>query len=109
MQIGVLNELFAIIFHHVENVVHIGIQFPDFKTVTGMEGQSNHAVDGGKINVDAAVVISDIGGVQLLKLATSTMTIQVSLGVSIGAPDGGQAGGLGGRCIIEVAVVGGHG
>ena len=70
-----------------------------------MHGQCDHALDLGKIQLDAAIVIGNIGGLQLFISIGTAMACEVFLGHAIGLPDTGPAGGLGGHTVNAVAAV----
>ena len=73
-----------------------------------MEGQRNHGLDGGEVDLHAAVVIGNLAGLQLLVIAAAAVLGEPGLGVAVGLPDGGKAGSLGGHHVHAVAVVGVH-
>ena len=73
-----------------------------------MERQSDHGLYGGQVYVDAAVVVGYIRGIQLPVILRSAVAYQELLGILVGSPDGGQAGGLCGHNVDAVAVIGGH-
>ena len=56
----------------------------------------------------ATVVVGDLGRIQFLVLVAAAVDAQETLGVFVGAPDGGQAGGPGGHDVDAVAIVGTH-
>ena len=91
-----------------EDVGEVLLQLIDGVGVGGVEGQRNHGLDGGEVDLHAAVVIGHLAGLQLLVIAAAAMLGEPGLGVAVGLPDGGKAGGLGGHHVHAVAVVGVH-
>ena len=74
-----------------------------------MEGKRDHRLNRGQIHLDAAVVVSQRRRIQLAIVLPSAVGLQKGLRLPVGAPDGAQAGGLGGHDIHAVAVIGRHG
>ena len=74
-----------------------------------MEGKRDHRLHRGQIHLDAAVVVSQRRRIQLAIVRPSSVGLQKGLRLPVGAPDGAQAGGLGGHDIHAVAVIGRHG
>ena len=72
-----------------------------------MHRQGDHALNGGQIQLDAAVVVGYIGRFQLFVGLRAVVLLEVLFRNIVCLPDGGPAGGLGGHDIDAVAVVGG--
>ena len=107
-QVRILDELLGIFLDTVQNICHICVQFTNLETIGGMERERDHTVDGGQVDVNAAVIISNISGVELFEISSTAMLHQEGFRILVGAPDRGQAGGFRRHHIDAVAVVGGH-
>ena len=92
-------------FDLMQQILGVCLQFADGVSIAGMHGQCDHALDLGKIQLDAAIVIGNIGGLQLFISIGTAMACEVFLGHAIGLPDTGPAGGLGGHTVNAVAAV----
>ena len=88
-QVRILDELLGIFLDTVQNICHICVQFTNLETIGGMERERDHAVDGGQVDVNTTVIISDIGRVELFEVFATAMLLQEGFRVLIGAPDGG--------------------
>ena len=92
----------------VQDVLKILVEFVDLKAVGRMERQGDHGLDARQIDLDAAVVVGDIGGFELAIVVAAAVHGQKRVRVLVGGPDARQAGGLGGHDVDAVAVVGRH-
>ena len=92
-----------------EDVLRVGLHFVDFKDVRRVERKGDHRLDAGEVDIDAAVIVSDVGRRQFPVVVSPAVLFEERFGVLIGLPDGGQAGGLGRHDVDTVAVVGAHG
>ena len=108
-QVRILDKFLGIFLDTVQNICHICVQFTNLETVRGVERKRDHTVDGGQVDVNAAVIISNISGVELFEISSTAMLHQEGFRILIGAPDGRQAGGFCRHHIDAVAVIGGHG
>ena len=73
-----------------------------------MERQRNHGLDAGQVDLDATVVIGDIGRLELAVVVTAAVHGEERVCVFVSRPDGREAGGLGGHDIDAITVVGRH-
>ena len=89
--------LVAGLFHLLEDALGIGLQLMDGVGDGGMEGQRDHTLNLAQVDMDNAVVISAVFGLQLLKVFGTADIFVIGLDLFVGDPDGGQAGGLGGH------------
>ena len=89
--------LVAGLFHLLEDALGIGLQLMDGVGDGGMEGQRDHTLHLAQVDMDNAVVISAVFGLQLLEVLGTTDVFVIGLDLFVGDPDGGQAGGLGGH------------
>ena len=92
----------------VQDVLEILVELVDLKAVGRMERQGDHGLDARQIDLDAAVVVGDIGGLELAIVVAAAVHGQKRVRVLVGGPNGGKAGGLGGHDVDAVAVVGRH-
>ena len=103
-----LADLGGLEFHLVQDVLEILVELVNLKAVGRMERQRDHGLDARQIDLDAAVVVGNIGGLELAVVVTAAVHGQKRVRVLVGGPDGGKAGGLGGHDIDAVAVVSRH-
>ena len=104
-----LSHLVCSLLGLAQNVCQVLIEIVDLVSIGRMERKRDHGLDGGQIDLHAAVIVSYLCRIQLLERLASVMLLQEGLGVCIGSPDGGQTGGLGGHNVDAVPVVCGHG
>ena len=76
----------------VQDVRRVRLQFGNGVGVAGVHRQGDGAFHRGEIDVHAAVVIRDLGGLQRLERLRPAVDGQVILRVLVGLPDGGPAG-----------------
>src|SRR5699024_1968142 len=88
-----------------QDLFGVGFQFPDGIGVAGVHGQGDHALHGGEVQFNDAVVVGHVGGFEFLVGFGTAVLDKVLLGDGVGLPDGGPAGGFGGHDIDAVAVV----
>ena len=103
-----LADLGGLKLHLVKDVLEVFVELVDLKAVGGMEWQRDHGLDARQVDLDAAVVVGDIGGLELAVVLAAAVHGQKRVRVLIGGPDARQAGGLGGHNVDAVAVVGRH-
>lgn len=92
----------------VQDVLEVLVELVDLKAVGRMERQRDHGLDARQVDLDAAVVVGDIGGLELAVVVAAAVHGQECVRVLVGGPDARQAGGLGGHDVDAVAVVGRH-
>ena len=66
VDLGTLDLLVGLFLYQMQDVLGVGLQLVDGVGVGGMHGHGDGALHGGKVDVDAAVIVSDLSGVQLL-------------------------------------------
>ena len=103
-----LADLSGLELHLVQDVLEVLVELVDLKAVGRMERQCDHGLDARQVDLDAAVVVGDIGGLELAVVVAAAVHGQKRVRVLVGGPDARQAGGLGGHDIDAVAVVGRH-
>ena len=103
-----LADLGGLKLHLVQDVLEVLVELVNLKAVRRMERQRDHGLDTRQIDFDAAVVVGNIGGLELAVVLAATVHGQKRVRVLVGGPDARQAGGLGGHDVDAVAVVGRH-
>ncbi len=104
----VAETLAGVGLHGAEDFLGVLLQFADGVGIGGVEGQCNHALLFGEVNLDHAVVVGYLAGFQFaVGLGTAVHGVVV-LHLVVGAPDGGEAGGLGGHDLDAIAEVDGE-
>ena len=103
-----LADLGGLELHLAQDVLEVLVELVDLKAVGRMEWQRNHGLDARQIDLDAAVVVGNIGGLELAVVVAAAVHGQKRVRVLVGGPDARQAGGLGGHDVDAVAVVGRH-
>ena len=103
-----LADLGGLELHLMQDVLEVLVELVDLKAVGRMERQGDHGLDARQIDLDAAVVVGNIGGLELAVVVAAAVHGQKRARVLVGGPDARQAGGLGGHDIDAVAVVGRH-
>ena len=101
-------DLGGLKLHLVQDVLEILVELVDLKAVGRMERQRDHGLDARQVDLDAAIVVGDIGGLELAVVVTAAVHGQKRVRLLVGGPDARQAGGLGSHDIDAVAVVGRH-
>ena len=91
-----------------QDVFEVCVELVDLVDVGRVERQRDHGLDGGEVHVYAAVVVGDVGGVQVLEVIVAVVLEQVLARVVVGAPHARQARRLGRHDVDAVAVVGRH-
>ena len=99
--------LVGLILGRLQNFFGVGFQLADGVGVARVHRQRDHALNSGEVQLDAAVVVGNIGGFQLFVGFGAVVLLEILLRHSVGLPDGRPAGGLGGHDIDAVAIVGG--
>ena len=103
-----LADLGGLELNLMQDVLEVLVELVDLKAVGRMERQRDHRLDARQVDLDAAVVVGDIGGLELAVVVATAVHGQKRVRVVVGCPDGGKAGGLGGHDVDAVAVVGRH-
>ena len=103
-----LADLGGLELHLMQDVLEVLVELVDLKAVGRMERQRDHGLDTRQIDFDAAVVVGNIGGLELAVVLAATVHGQKRVRVLVGSPDARQTGGLGGHNVDAVAVVGRH-
>ena len=103
-----LADLGGLELHLVKDVLEVLVELVNLEAVGRMERQRDHGLDARQIDLDAAVVVGNIGGLELAVVVAAAVHGQKRVRVLVGGPDARQAGGLGGHDIDAVTVVGRH-
>ena len=103
-----LADLGGLELNLVQDILGVLVELVDLKAVGRMERQGDHGLDARQVDLDTAVVVGDIGRLELTIVVAAAVHGQKRMRVLIGGPDGGEAGGLGGHDVDAVAVVGRH-
>ena len=103
-----LADLGSLELHLMQDVLEVLVELVDLKAVGRMERQRDHGLDARQVDLDAAVIVGDIGGLELAVVVAAAVHGQKRVCVLVGGPDARQTGGLGGHDIDAVAVVGRH-
>ena len=96
----------GLVLRRLQDLFGVGLQLADRVGVAGVHRQRDHALDGGEVQLNAAVVVGHVGGLQFLISLGAAMLHKIFLRGIVGLPDGGPAGRLGGHDVDAVAVVG---
>ena len=96
----------GLVLCRLQDLFGVGLQLADRVGVAGVHRQRDHALDGGEVQLNAAVVVGHVGGLQFLISLGAAMLHKIFLRGIVGLPDGGPAGRLGGHDVDAVAVVG---
>ena len=103
-----LADLGGLELHLMQDVLEVLVELVNLEAVGRMERQRDHGLDARQVDLDTAVVVGDIGGLELAVVVATAVHGQKRVRVLIGGPDARQAGGLGGHNVDAVAVVGRH-
>ena len=103
-----LADLGGLEFHLMQDVLEVLVELVNLEAVGRMERQRDHGLDARQVDLDAAVVVGDIGGLELAVVVAAAVHGQKRVRVLVGGPDARQAGGLGGHDVNAVAVIGRH-
>ena len=103
-----LADLGGLELHLMQDVLEVLVELVDLKAIGRMERQRDHGLYARQIDLDAAVVVGNIGGLELAVVVAAAMHGQECVRVLVSCPNGGKAGGLGGHDVDAVAVVGRH-
>ena len=103
-----LADLGGLELHLMQDVLEVLVELVDLKAVGRMERQRDHGFDARQIDLDAAVVVGNIGGLELAVVVAAAVHGQECVRVLVSCPNGGKAGGLGGHDVNAVAVIGRH-
>ena len=80
-------DLLSLFFHRFQDFLHPLLKLPDGQGIAGMEGQGNHTLHLGQINVNQAVIPDAVLWHQLLVGILSSMLPQILPGPFIRTPD----------------------
>ena len=97
--------LIGLILSSLQNLFRVGFQFADWVSVAGVHRQGDHALNGGQIQLNAAVIVGHIGGLQFLVGLGAVVLLKILLRGIVSLPDGRPAGRLGRHDINAVAVI----
>ena len=100
---------FRLYFDSAEDIREVRVQFIDLERVAGMERKRDHGLYGAQVDIDAAVVIGHISGIQFPVILRSAVSGQIFLRVLVRSPYGGQTGGLRRHDVDAVPVIRRHG
>ena len=100
--------LVGLVLGRLQNFFSVGFQLADGVGIAGVHRQRDHALDGGEVQLDAAVIVGHVGGFQLLVGFGAIVLREIFFRHIVSLPDGGPAGGLGGHDVDAVAVVSGE-
>ena len=98
----------SVCFHLVEQVDHVLLEHPDGVGVGGVEGQGDHRLHLIQFHYDGAVIPGAFCRGLLPVAVFPAKEGEGSLGLHVGLPDGGQAGGLSGHHVDASPVVHGQ-
>ena len=107
VELGFFEFRGGLSLHRCQNLLGVGHEIVDGVDVGGMEGKGDHGLHLREIDVDHGVVVSYVGGSQLLVVLGTAMNLEMLSGNLVSEPDGGQAGGLGGHNVDTVTEVNG--
>ena len=71
----------------VQDVLEVLVELVDLKAVGRMERQRDHGLDARQVDLDAAVVVGDIGGLELAVVVAAAVHGQKRVRVLVGCPD----------------------
>ncbi len=101
----VAEALAGVFLDPLEDLDRIGLELMDGVGVGRVERKGDHALLGGQVDADHAVVVRDLAGLQFLIRLGTLVEFEVLLDRLVGDPDGAEAGGLGGHHVDAVAEV----
>ena len=108
IHLGTLDLLVGLFLYSVQDIGSVGLQLVDGVGVGGVHRHSDGGLNGAQVDVDAAIVVGHLRRLQLLEVLRTAVDGVVTLGLLIGDPDGGPAGGLGGHDVDGVAILDGQ-
>ncbi len=100
-----LDLLVGVLLNQMENVSGVLLQLVDGIGVAGVHGHSDGALYGGQVNVDTAVIVSNVSRLDFLVGFGTAMDGEILFCLFVRDPDGRPAGGLGGHHVDGVAVL----
>ena len=100
--------LVALFLDLCQDAFGVSLQLVDGVSNGGMEGQSDHTLNLVQIDLDNAVVVCTLSGLQLFVIFGTADVLVELLGDFVGCPDRGQAGSLGGHNVNTDSEVGGQ-
>ncbi len=104
----VAETLAGVLLDLAENLGRIGLELMDGIGVGRMERKSDHALLSGEVDLDHAVVVCDLAGLEFFVGVGAAVHLVVFLDFLVGDPDGAEAGGLGCHHVDSVTEVGGQ-
>ena len=102
VHLGALDLLVGVLLNQVQDVFGVLLKLVDGVGIGGVHGHGNGGLNGGEVNVHAAVVVSNVRGLDLFVSLGTAVDGEVAPGLLVGDPDGGPAGGLGGHNVNGV-------
>lgn len=103
-----LADLGSLELDLVQDVLEVLVELVNLKAVRRMERQRDHGLDARQVDLDAVVVVGNVGGLELAVVVAAAVHGQKRVRVLVGGPDARQAGGLGGHDVDPVAIIGRH-
>ena len=91
MEVGIAHAAVDAFFRFMKDISQIGVELVDGKGVARMHGHGDHRLDFAQIDVNDAVVVSDVGRIEFLVILRPAVLGQVSLRIVVGAPYRRQA------------------
>ena len=104
----VAKALLGVLLDLAQDLDGIGLQLVDGECVAGVVGQGDHTLLSAQVDLDHAVVVSHLTGLEHLEVLGTLVNLVVVLHLVVGNPDRAQAGGLGGHDVDTVTEVDGQ-
>ena len=108
VHLGLGPALPGVGLHLRQQVRRVVQKLPDGPGVGGMKGQGDHRLNLGEVEFYVFVIPGKIAGMKLPVLFGAAVGVIEPLGLAVGLPDGGQAGGLRGHHVQPVAEIHGE-
>ncbi len=94
--------------HLRQDVGGIVQELPDGPGVGRVEGQGDHGLDLGEVQLNVFVVVREVSGAKLPVFFSPAVGVVEAPGFTVRLPDGGEAGGLRGHHVHAVPIVDGQ-
>ena len=104
----VAEALLGVLFNLAQDLGGISLQLVDGESVAGVVGQSDHTLLSAQVDLDHAVIVSHLTGLEHLEVLGTFVNLIVVLNFVISNPDRAQASGLGGHDVDTVTEVDGQ-
>ena len=91
IHLGTFDLLVGVLLNQVQNIGGVFLKLVDGVGVAGVHGHGDGALHGGEIHVDTAVVVGNVGGLDLLVSLGAAMDGEILLGLLVGDPNGRPA------------------